>query len=77
MWLCIIQIRVLTGYCMHTYSREKGTRSIVLINLKLLVCRSSCHQYFKHFIFICLRTLLQKTVECGLGSYVKAKNMTF
>ncbi len=49
----------------------------VLINLKLLVCRSSCHQSFTHFIFICLRTLLHKTVECGHGSYVKAKKMTF
>ncbi len=41
----IIHIRVLTGYCMHTYSREKCTRSIVLINLKLVVCRSSCHPH--------------------------------
>ncbi len=29
--LCIINIRVHTGYCIHTYSREKCTRSIVLI----------------------------------------------
>ncbi len=42
-----------------------------------LICRSSCHQSFTHFIFICLRTLLHKTVECGHGSYVKAKKMTF
>ncbi len=77
MRLCIIQIRVLTGYCMHTYSREKCARSIVLINLKLLFCRSSCRQSFTHFIFICLRTLLHKTVECGHGSYVEAKKMTF
>ncbi len=73
MRLCVIQICVLAGYCMHTYSREKYTRSIVLINLKLLFCRSSCHQSFTHFIFICLRTLLHKTVECGHGSYVEAK----
>ncbi len=77
MRLCIIQIRVLAGYCMHTYSREKYTRSIVLINLKLLFCRSSCHQSFTHFIFICLRTLLHKTVEFGHGSYVEAKKTIF
>ncbi len=77
MRLCIIHIRVHTGYCIHTYSREKCTRSIVLINLKLLVCSSSCHQSFTHFIFICLWTLLHKTVECGHSSYVEAKKMTF
>ncbi len=73
MWLCIINIRVLTGYCIHTYSREKCTRSIVLINLKLLVCRSSCHQYFTHFIFICLRTLLQKPLSVDLAPMWKLK----
>ncbi len=77
MRLCIINIRVHTGYCIHTYSREKCTRSIVLINLKLLVCSSSCHQSFTHFICICLWTLLHKTVECGHSSYVEAKKMTF
>ncbi len=69
------RITELCGYVLYRF--EKYTRSIVLINLKLLFCRSSCHQSFTHFIFICLRTLLHKTVECGHGSYVEAKKTIF
>ncbi len=66
-----------TRWLLYAYVFKRKIRSIVLINLKLLFCRSSCHQSFTHFIFICLRTLLHKTVECGHGSYVEAKKTIF
>ncbi len=67
-----------TRWLLYAYVFKRKMHTLDCFNKsEALICRSSCHQSFTHFIFIRLRTLLHKTVECGHGSYVKAKKMTF
>ncbi len=77
MRLCIIQIRVLTGYCMHTYSREKMHTLDCFNKSEAFSLSLFLSSVFHTFYFHLSQDSVTKTVECGHGSYVKAKKMTF